>query len=108
MPVYVLAVQPKMPTKFVYRGRIWVNAQDFAVCRIEAEPAQNPSFWIRQTQIHHAYLKVGDFWFPAENRSVSTLRLGGRATLTIEYENYKILDARPLRQTEYTFPNPAD
>jgi hypothetical protein len=97
---YVLAVQPKTPTKFVYRGRIWVNAQDFAVCRIEAEPAQNPSFWIRQTEIHHAYLKVGDFWFPAENRSVSTLRLGGRATLTIEYSDYKILDARPLRQTE--------
>src|SRR6202158_1535574 len=39
---YVLAVQPKMPTKFVYRGRIWVNAKDFAVWRIEAEPATEP------------------------------------------------------------------
>ena len=97
---YVLAVQPKMPTKFVYRGRIWVNAKDFAVCRIEAEPAQNPSFWIRQTEIHHAYLKIGDFWFPAENRSVSTLRLGGRATLTIEYGDYKILEARGLNQSD--------
>ena len=97
---YVLAVQPKMPTKFVYRGRIWVNAKDFAVCRIEAEPAQNPSFWIRQTEIHHAYLKIGDFWFPAENRSVSTLRLGGRATLTIEYGDYKILEARGLNQPD--------
>jgi hypothetical protein len=91
---YVLAIQPKMPTKFMYRGRIWVNGKDFAVCRIEAEPAQNPSFWIRQTEIHHAYLKIGDFWFPAENRSVSTLRLGGRATLTIAYGDYKILEAR--------------
>ena len=98
---YVLAVQPKMPTKFVYRGRIWVNAKDFAVCRIEAEPAQNPSFWIRQTEIHHAYLKIGDFWFPAENRSVSTLRLGGRATLTIEYGDYKILEARGLNQPDF-------
>jgi hypothetical protein len=96
---YVLAVQPKLPNKFAYRGRIWVDAKDFAVCRIEAEPAQNPSFWIRQTEIHHAYLKVGDFWFPAENRSISTLRLGGRATLTIEYGDYKILEARELNQT---------
>jgi hypothetical protein len=77
-----------------------VNAKDFAVCRIEAEPAQNPSFWIRQTEIHHAYLKIGDFWFPAENRSVSTLRLGGRATLTIEYGDYKILEARRLNQPD--------
>ena len=97
---YVLAVQPKLPNKFVYRGRIWVDAKDFAVCRIEAEPAQNPSFWIRQTEIHHAYVKVGDFWFPAKNRSISTLRLGGRATLTIEYGDYKILEARELNQTD--------
>jgi hypothetical protein len=99
---YVLAVQPKVPRKFVYLGRIWVDARDFAVCRIEAEPALNPSFWITQTEIHHAYLKVGDFWFPAENKSISTLRLGGRATLTIEYRDYKILDARPLPQTNST------
>ena len=97
---YVLAVQPKAPNKFVYRGRIWVDAKDFAVCQIEAEPAENPSFWIRHTDIHHAYLKVGDFWFPAENKSVSTVRLGGRATLTIEYKDYKILEARPLHQTD--------
>jgi hypothetical protein len=103
---YVLTVQPKVPNKFEYRGRIWVDAKDFAVCRIEAEPALNPSFWITQTEIHHVYLKVGDFWFPAENKSVSTLRLGGRATLTIEYRDYKILDARPLRQTESTTSNP--
>ncbi len=105
---YVLAVQPKVPNKFEYRGRIWVDAKDFAVCRIEAEPALNPSFWITQTEIHHAYLKVGDFWFPAENKSVSTLRLGGRATLTIEYRDYRILDARPLRQTDSATSNPAN
>jgi hypothetical protein len=40
---YALAVEPKVPTKFLYRGRVWVNAKDFAVCRIEAEPAKNPS-----------------------------------------------------------------
>jgi hypothetical protein len=74
----------------LYRGRIWINEQDFAVCRIEAEPAQNPSMWITKTQIHHRYQKLGDFWLPAENQSVSSLRLNGRATLTIKYLDYKI------------------
>lgn len=90
---YVLVVEPKVPTKFLYRGRVWVNAKDFAVCRIEAEPAKSPSIWIKRTEIHHAYLKVGDFWLPKENTSVSILRLGGRATLTIEYQNYEVLSA---------------
>lgn len=54
---YTLSVQPKIPSKFLYRGRIWVNEKDFAVCRIEAEPAQNPSMWITKTDILHAYQK---------------------------------------------------
>lgn len=58
--------ESKVPTKFLYRGRVWVNAKDFAVCRIEAEPAKNPSIWIKRTDIRHAYLKVGDFWLPKE------------------------------------------
>ncbi len=87
---YILSVQPKIATKFIYRGRVWVDNKDFAVCRIEAQPAKNPSFWIRKTQIHHTYEKVGDFWLPVENQSVSDMRLDGRATLTIKYMNYEI------------------
>jgi hypothetical protein len=96
---YVLTVQPKIPNKLLYRGRIWVNSKDFAVCRIEAEPSKNPSIWIKSTAIHHIYQKLGDFWFPSENESTSTMRVGGHAVLTIKYRNYEILAARPLRET---------
>jgi hypothetical protein len=96
---YVLGVEPKVSNKFLFRGRIWVDDKDFAVCRIEAEPAKNPSFWIKKTEIHHSFVKRGDFWFPAENRSVSRVRLNGHATLTIEYGDYVIQAARPLETT---------
>jgi hypothetical protein len=92
---YVLSVQPKVANKFLYRGRVWVDERDFAVCRIEAEPAQNPSMWITKTEIRHRYQKLGDFWLPAENQSVSSLRLNGRATLTIKYSDYEI-NSSPL------------
>jgi hypothetical protein len=97
---YVVAVQPKTPSKLLYRGRIWVDSKDFAVCRIEAEPAKNPSFWIKKTEIHHSYLKIGDFWLPSENESVSTVRGGGRAVLTIKYQEYEILAARGLKGSD--------
>jgi hypothetical protein len=97
---YVVTVQPKIASKLLYRGRIWVDRKDFAVCRIEAEPAKNPSFWIKKTQIHHSYLKVGDFWLPSENESVSTVRGGGRAVLTIKYQEYEILAARGLKGSD--------
>jgi len=92
---YLLQVNPKNASKYVYRGKVWVDATDFAVTRIEAEPAQNPSFWTKKSEIHHEYIKVQGFWVPARNESVSYIRLGGRATLTIEYKDYHIVDGRP-------------
>ncbi len=77
-PAYILAVDPKTNDKLLYRGRIWVNADDFAVARIEAEPAKNPS-WTKETKIEQVYTKVGNFWLPVSNRSNSMIRLGGRA-----------------------------
>jgi hypothetical protein len=94
---YVVMVEPKIPSKLLYRGRIWVDSKDFSVCRIEAEPAKNPSFWIKKTDIHHSYMKIGDFWLPSENESISVIRGGGRAVLSIKYQNYKILAARSLK-----------
>jgi hypothetical protein len=87
---YVLDVYPKVRSKYVYRGKVWVDGTDFAVTRIDAEPAQNPSFWTKKSEIRHEYMKVQDFWFPRRNESVSYIRLGGRATLTIDYDNYRV------------------
>ena len=91
---YVLAVYPKTKSKYLYRGKVWVDGTDFAVTRIDAEPAQNPSFWTKKSEIHHEYVKVQDFWLPRRNESISYIRLGGRATLTIEYDNYRVIDSR--------------
>jgi hypothetical protein len=90
---YVFRVNPKSRSKYVYRGKVWVDAVDFAVTRIEVEPTQNPSFWTKKSEIHHEYKKVGAFWLPARNESVSYIRLGGRATLTIEYTDYRVSGA---------------
>ena len=93
---YVLRVSPKYSSKYVYSGKIWVDGVDFAVTRIEVEPARNPSIWTKRSEIHHEYKKVGAFWLPARNESVSYIRLGGRATLTIEYKDYRVTDANSL------------
>ncbi len=97
---YVLALIPKNKNKYLYRGKIWVDAKDFAVVRIEGEPGKNPSMWIKKTDIAHSYKKVDDFWLPAENHTVSFIRLGGKATLSIEYQDYKILKASSLHSTK--------
>ena len=87
-PQYVLEVAPRSKNKFLYRGKVWVDAADFAVSRISAEPAKNPSIWISHTAIEHEYGKFGDFWLPVRNTSITKVRVGGTARLSIEYLNY--------------------
>jgi hypothetical protein len=87
---YILSVEPRTENKLLYRGRIWIVAGEFAVERIEAAPAENPSFWIRDTKVEQIYLKVADFWLPVSDRSTTNTRLGGSALLTIEYKDYQI------------------
>ncbi len=94
---YVLNVEPKTDSRFLYRGKIWVDAHDFAVTRIEAQPARNPSFWTTKSSIHHTYQKVDNqFYLPRENKTVTSVRMGGVATLTIDYQSYEVTAAKAV------------
>lgn len=97
---YAMSIMPKVATKFNFKGRMWVDDKDFAICKVEATPAKSPSWWIKSTQINHVYGKVGDFWLPKENKSLSNIRLGGRADLTISYQDYEIVSAQRLKMPE--------
>ena len=90
-PAYVLDVEPLVESKFIYRGKIWVDAEDFALEKIEAEPAKNPSFWISRTSIRQTFAKTGSFWLPEQNRNETKVRIGGSVVLTIDYGSYQIV-----------------
>ncbi len=96
--LYVLSVEPLVKSKLLYRGKIWVDAEDFAVVRIEGEPAKNPSFWTKDTKIEQVYGRVGDFWLPVSNRSSSSIRLGGHADFSIDYSDYRITSTAQPRE----------
>lgn len=91
---YVLEVIPKGKSKFLFQGKIWVDAQDFGIARMEGEPAKNPSWWITKVNLQHSYQKIGDFWLPARNETVTQVRIFGQSLLTIEYKDYELNDVR--------------
>jgi len=85
---YVLEVCPKTRNKFLIRGRIWVDAEDFAVARVEGQPAKNPSIWIRSVKIVQRYGRNGQFWLPAKNESIAQARIFGATEVVIDYSDY--------------------
>jgi hypothetical protein len=102
-PAYLLRVTPKTHSKYLIDGRIWVDATDYSIVRIEGSPAQDPSFWTHDVHFVHTYQKVGPFWFAASTHSVSEIRIFGEAELTIENSNYT-LNRSDNRTAKAEFP----
>lgn len=92
---FVLEAVPKTKNKFLFRGKIWVDAEDYAIARIEGSPAQNPSFWVRKTTFVHRYAKFGPFWLAVSNASTTDVLVFGRTEVVIEYFDYRINEAAP-------------
>ncbi|HUA83336.1 MAG TPA: hypothetical protein VMB85_05715 [Bryobacteraceae bacterium] len=85
---YLLDVAPKTENKYLIRGRLWVDREDYAIVRIEGTPAKNPSFWVKSVHFVHQYSKTGAFWFPLSDQSLTNVRIIGNTELTIEYFDY--------------------
>ncbi len=85
---YVLEIHPKRKEKYLFRGRIWIDAEDYALVRAEGNPAKNPSFWTKSTHFVQNYQKNGPLWFPRSTQSVTEARIFGTTDVNIEYFNY--------------------
>jgi len=90
---YVLEARPLTKNKFLFRGRIWVDAKAFAIAQIQGEPAVNPSWWTVKTDFKRSYQEVGSYWLPESNESETKVRIFGTAVLTIKYADYQITEA---------------
>jgi hypothetical protein len=87
-PSYVITVTPKTSNKYLMKGKIWVDAEEYGIVRIEGQPAKNPSFWIKSVHFVHTYSKQGQFWLPSSDHSVTDVRVLGSTGLKIEYFDY--------------------
>ena len=85
---YVLEVRPKRNEKNLFRGRIWVDVEDYALARVEGNPAKKPSFWTKSIHFVQVYEKRGPIWFPLSTQSVTEAHLFGTTDVNIEYFDY--------------------
>ena len=85
---YVLEAKPKRKDKYLFQGRIWVDAEDYALVRAEGSPAKNPSFWTKSTHFVQLYQKSGPLWFPVSTQSITEARIFGTTDVHIDYFDY--------------------
>jgi hypothetical protein len=99
---------PKRKDKYLFEGKVWIDATDYSVVRIEGHPAKRLSFWIQHADFVRQYQKIDGFWLPEKDQTLVQVRLYGKKILKIEHQNYVVnanqgQNARsPIRQTAVT------
>jgi hypothetical protein len=101
---FVVYANPKRQDKYLFEGLVWIDSQDYAVVKIVGHPAKNPSVWIKRVDWTRRYGKVGDFWLPTQDETMTVVRILGKKHLLIDYRDYAV--NQPPSETGQHTPSP--
>jgi len=87
---FVAEARPKRQDKYLFEGKLWIDADDYPVVRIEGHPAKKLSFWIQRADFVRQYQKIDKFWLPQKDQTLVQVRLYGKKVLTIEHQDYVV------------------
>ncbi|HWC19129.1 MAG TPA: outer membrane lipoprotein-sorting protein [Terriglobales bacterium] len=87
---FVAKAIPKRKEKYLFEGKVWIDADDYAIVRIEGHPAKKLSFWIERAEFVRQYQKIDGFWLPEKDQTLVQVRMYGKKVLTIEHQNYVV------------------
>jgi len=87
---FVLGAMPKRRDKYLFEGRIWIDAEDFAVVKIAGHPAKRPSFWINRADFVRRYQRIDGFWFPLRDETFVDVKMYGQRVFIVDHQRYVI------------------
>jgi len=87
---FVVQAVPKRKDKYLFEGKVWIDAEDYAVARIEGRPAKKLSFWIQRVDFVRQYQRIDGFWLPQRDMTFVDVRLYGKKVLTIDHRDYTV------------------
>jgi hypothetical protein len=87
---FVVEAAPKRKEKYLFEGKIWIDADDFAVVKIAGHPAKKPSFWINRAEFVRQYQRIAGFWLPFRDETFVDVKMYGKRIFTIDHQQYVI------------------
>jgi hypothetical protein len=94
---FIVEATPKRREKYLFEGKIWIDADDFAVVKIAGRPAKKPSFWINRAEFVRQYQRIAGFWLPFRDETSVEVKMYGKRVFTIDHQQYLINADSPLQ-----------
>ena len=100
--MFVLELLPKRREKNLLQGKIWIDAETYRVHRVEGQPAQASSWWVRDVQLVLHYSDVEGMWLQTATEATARVRLLGKHRMVANDVEYNI---SPIAITAYSTPS---
>lgn len=95
---YVVSLTPRRDEKDLIRGKIWVDAVDYRIHRLEGNPAKSPSWWIRDLHILVVFASVDGMWLRTFTQAVADVRFKGKYVMQSRDVEYRSATQTASRQ----------
>ncbi len=94
-PCLIVDIKPRRKSPQLFKGKVWVDASDFSVLRLEGVPAQSISIFTGQTSVMRDYAKIEGFSMATHAEASSHSFLLGYTLMKIDYTGYQIQRGAP-------------
>ena len=86
----VLDITPRRSSEYLFRGKLWVDAQDFAIVQLKGTASKSATFLARAAEVSRQYAEIDGLPMATHAEAVSGSALLGQTVVKVDYSNYKI------------------
>ena len=103
---FLLTATPKRKDKYLFEGKIWIDAADYAIVKIAGHPAKKLSFWVNRADFVREYQRIDGFWLPFRDETFVEVKMYGRKVFTVDHRHYVINSDSPAQVETGNVANP--
>jgi outer membrane lipoprotein-sorting protein len=95
----VLDITPRHNSEYLFKGTLWVDAQDFAIVQLKGTASKSAFFLASAAQVSRQYDEMAALPMATHAQAVSGSAMLGQTTVKIDYSNYQ-LELIPDKQAQ--------
>jgi hypothetical protein len=86
----VLDINPKRASQFLFKGKVWVDARNFAIVQLKGKASKSAFFLASAAEVTRQYDQVSGLPMATHARAASASSLLGQTVVKIDYTNYQL------------------
>jgi hypothetical protein len=86
----VLDIAPRRSSEFLFKGKLWVDAHDYAIIQLKGTAGKSAFFLASAAEVTRQYTEISSFPMATHAKAVSGSALLGQTVVKIDYTNYSL------------------